>query len=168
MPTVKKKPNKFALLAEKRLAAKKKKLVTSDKRMPFLSTRPLDNVKGFLGVNPGKSTVEKRKQILISKLDKLSEYRLKSWLSKHYSKVIKKPNTQRDATGAQQRRLTYKYIMETPISSTAVDDLPKPFSLANNPIAVLARATDWAAIAKQQREENREKERQLDAYGRRW
>ena len=124
-PTVKKKPNKFALLAEKRLAAKKKKLVTSvpDKRMPFLSTRPLDNVKGFLGVNPGKSTVDKRKQILISKLDKLGLRDLKKWLSTSYSTRITKGG--KVATGEYLRTRTYAYIMKNPISSTALDNVNK-------------------------------------------
>ena len=121
MPTVKKKPNKFALLAEKRLAAKKKKLVTSVPNKIGDDTYGI--VKGFLGVNPGKSTVEKRKQILISKLDKLGLRDLKKWLSTSYSTRITKGG--KVATGEYLRTRTYAYIMKNPISSTALDNVNK-------------------------------------------
>ena len=122
---MKKEPGKMRKEVERRLAAKKKKLVTSvpDKRMPFLSTRPLDNVKGFLGVNPSKSTVEKRKQILISKLDKLGLRDLKKWLSTSYSTRITKGG--KVASGEYLRTRTYAYIMKNPISSTALDNVNK-------------------------------------------
>ena len=113
----------FAEQAKIRAAKKKKKLVTSvpDK----IGDDTYGIVKGFLGVNAGKSTVKKRKQILISKLDRLNLPDMKDWLSKHYPKVLKKLNNKRD-TVAEQHRLIFEFIMKTPISSTAIDDMPKP------------------------------------------